>query len=109
MVFAKCTLDPVGQRSITNTLYLSSTKSSVVRCQLLLNLRQSVKTLDICGEWGSNVEATLEMQSGNVYMQARASQKRLSALQVALTSPVLPAAAFGPVLLRLPNLVNIFA
>lgn len=57
--------------------------------QLLLNLRQSVATLDICGEWGSNEEATLEMQSGAVYVQGRAPQNRLSALQVPILPPPL--------------------
>ena len=50
--------------------------------QLLMNLRRSITTLDICGEWGGDREATLEMSLGDVYVQGRAPQKRLSALQV---------------------------
>jgi len=50
--------------------------------QLLKNLRQSVATLQICGEWGSgNDDATLEMSTDRVWMQGRAPQKRLTALQ----------------------------
>lgn len=46
------------------------------------NLRQSVATLQICGEWGSaNDDATLEMSTDRVWMQGRAPQKRLTALQ----------------------------
>ncbi len=47
-----------------------------------MNLRRSITTLDICGEWGGDREATLEMSLGSVYVQGRAPQKRLSALQV---------------------------
>ena len=55
--------------------------------QLLKNLRQSVATLQICGEWGSgNDDATLEMSTDSVWMQGRAPQKRLTALQVRAVS-----------------------
>lgn len=50
--------------------------------QLLKNLRRSVTTLDICGQWGEKGdEATLEMETKRVWMQGRAPQKRLSTLQ----------------------------
>jgi hypothetical protein len=53
--------------------------------KLLRNLRHSVTTLQICGEWGEGQhetdEATLEMKTERVWMQGRAPQKRLSALQ----------------------------
>ncbi|CAL5220304.1 g2292 [Coccomyxa viridis] len=50
--------------------------------KLMKNLRQSVATLQICGEWGSaNDDATLEMSTDRVWMQGRAPQKRLTALQ----------------------------
>ena len=53
--------------------------------QLLTNLRRSVATLDICGEWGTgskaNDEAALEVKTDRVWMEGRAQQKRLSALQ----------------------------
>lgn len=53
--------------------------------QLLKNLRQSVATLQICGEWGSaNDDATLEMSTQRVWMQGRAPQKRLTALQASV-------------------------
>ena len=52
-----------------------------------MNLRRSITTLDICGEWGGDREATLEMSLGDVYVQGRAPQKRLSALQVPSASP----------------------
>ena len=56
--------------------------------QLLKNLRQSVATLDICGEWGTgdsaNDEAALEVKSDRIWMEGRAQQRRLSALQVSL-------------------------
>ncbi|KAK9829283.1 hypothetical protein WJX72_004934 [[Myrmecia] bisecta] len=51
----------------------------------LRNLRRSIATLDICGEWGTgraeSDEATLEVSTERVWMQGRAPQKRLSALQ----------------------------
>ena len=51
--------------------------------QLLRNLRQSVATLQICGEWqGEKEEAMLEMATERVWVQGRAPQKRLAALQV---------------------------
>ena len=53
--------------------------------QLLKNLRQSVATLQICGDWaqqGSGQDAVLEMATERVWVQGRASQKRLMALQV---------------------------
>jgi len=58
--------------------------------QLLMNLRRSVATLQICGEWRSenDEDATLEIATDRVWMQGRAPQKRLTALQV---SPILPA------------------
>lgn len=53
--------------------------------KLLKNLRRSVATLDICGEWGTgskaNDEAALEVKTDRVWMEGRAQQKRLSALQ----------------------------
>lgn len=50
--------------------------------QLLKNLRQSVATLQICGEWGSGKdEATLQMSTERVWMQGRVPQKRLTTLQ----------------------------
>ena len=50
--------------------------------QLLKNLRRSVATLDICGEWGTaDDEAALEVKTDRVWMEGRAQQKRLSALQ----------------------------
>lgn len=56
--------------------------------QLLKNLRRSVTTLDICGEWGTgdsaNDEAALEVKTHRIWMEGRAQQKRLSALQVSL-------------------------
>ena len=57
-------------------------EQSLAVAQLLMNLRRSITTLDICGEWGGEREATLEMSHGHVYVQGRAPQKRLSALQV---------------------------
>ena len=54
--------------------------------QLLKNLRQSIATLEICGEWGTgqraNDDASLEVRTERVWMEGRAQQKRLSALQV---------------------------
>lgn len=54
--------------------------------QLLKNLRRSVATLDVCGEWGTgdsaNDEAALEVRTDRIWMEGRAQQKRLSALQV---------------------------
>jgi hypothetical protein len=42
-----------------------------------------VSTLQICGEWRADDEdATLEMSAGHVWVQGRAPQKRLTALQV---------------------------
>ena len=53
--------------------------------QLLKNLRQSVATLQICGEWGSGKdEATLQMSTERVWMQGRVPQKRLTTLQAML-------------------------
>ena len=56
--------------------------------QLLKNLRRSVATLDICGEWGTgdsaDDEAALEVKTDRVWMEGRAQQRRLSALQVSL-------------------------
>lgn len=53
--------------------------------KLLKNLRRSVTTLDICGEWGTgdraDDEAALEVKTDRVWMEGRAQQKRLSALQ----------------------------
>ena len=50
--------------------------------QLLKNLRQSVATLQICGEWGAGKEeATLQMSTERVWMQGRVPQKRLTTLQ----------------------------
>ena len=47
-----------------------------------MNLRQSVATLQICGEWqGEKQEAMLEMSTERVWVQGRAPQKRLAALQ----------------------------
>ena len=66
-----------------------------VKCmlQLLKNLRRSVTTLDICGEWGTgdsaNDEAALEVKTDRVWMEGRAQQKRLSALQVSLPASAL--------------------
>ena len=59
--------------------------------QLLKNLRQSVATLQICGEWGSGKEeATLQMSTERVWMQGRVPQKRLTTLQAsALLCPPL--------------------
>lgn len=55
----------------------------VLVAQLLKNLRRSVATLQICGEWrAENEDATLEMSTQRVWVQGRAPQKRLSALQV---------------------------
>lgn len=52
--------------------------------QLLKNLRQSVATLQICGEWGAGKEeATLQMSTERVWMQGRVPQKRLTTLQAA--------------------------
>ena len=57
--------------------------------QLLKNLRQSVATLQVCGDWaqqGANgQDAVLEMATERVWVQGRASQKRLIALQVRLS------------------------
>lgn len=54
--------------------------------QLLKNLRRSVATLDVCGEWGTgdsaNDEAALEVRTDRIWMEGRAQQKRFSALQV---------------------------
>ena len=45
-------------------------------------------TLQICGEWGSgNDDATLEMSTERVWMQGRAPQKRLTALQARNATP----------------------
>lgn len=50
--------------------------------KLLKNLRRSVATLDICGEWGTaDDEAALEVRTDRIWMEGRAQQKRLSALQ----------------------------
>lgn len=50
--------------------------------QLLMNLRRSVTTLDVGGEWGQEGdEATLQMETERLWMQGRAPQKRLSVLQ----------------------------
>ncbi|KAL3161786.1 hypothetical protein ABBQ38_008880 [Trebouxia sp. C0009 RCD-2024] len=53
--------------------------------KLLKNLRRSVTTLEICGEWGTgdsaNDEAALEVKTDRIWMEGRAQQKRLSALQ----------------------------
>ena len=50
--------------------------------QLLKNLRRSIATLQICGEWGSGKdEATLQMSTERVWMQGRVPQKRLTTLQ----------------------------
>lgn len=51
--------------------------------QLLRNLRQSVATLEVCGEWDKEdtAEATLEMSTPRIWMQGRAPQRRLSVLQ----------------------------
>ena len=54
--------------------------------QLLKNLQRSIQTLEICGEWNvggqDEAEATLEMRTDRIWMQGRAPQKQLSALQV---------------------------
>lgn len=54
--------------------------------QLLRNLRHSVATLEILGEWGTGAraedEAALELKTDRIWMEGRAQQKRLSALQV---------------------------
>ena len=45
-------------------------------------------TLQICGEWGSgNDDATLEMSTERVWVQGRAPQKRLTALQARNATP----------------------
>ncbi|KAK9833755.1 hypothetical protein WJX74_005066 [Apatococcus lobatus] len=53
--------------------------------QLLKNLQRSIQTLEICGEWNvggqDEAEATLEMRTDRIWMQGRAPQKQLSALQ----------------------------
>ncbi|GMH40236.1 hypothetical protein BSKO_08140 [Bryopsis sp. KO-2023] len=70
--------------------------------QLLKNLRQSVATLEVCGEWDKEdtAEATLEMSTPRIWMQGRAPQRRLSVLQRLWSSrPVdgesLPGVAFS--------------
>ena len=54
--------------------------------QLLKNLRHSIATLDILGEWGTGArsedEAALELKTDRIWMEGRAQQKHLSALQV---------------------------
>ena len=56
--------------------------------QLLKNLQRSVATLDILGEWGTGAraedEAALELKTDRIWMEGRAQQKHLSALQVSL-------------------------
>ncbi|KAK9795502.1 hypothetical protein WJX73_010272 [Symbiochloris irregularis] len=51
--------------------------------QLLHNLRRSVATLQICGDWGASdgQDATLELSNESLWMQGRAPQKRLTVLQ----------------------------
>jgi hypothetical protein len=49
--------------------------------QLVRKLRQSVATLQVCGDWSEGQDATLEMATERVWVQGRASQKRLIALQ----------------------------
>lgn len=51
--------------------------------QVLQNLRQSVATLEVCGEWDQegSAEATLEMSTPRIWMQGRAAQRQLSVLQ----------------------------
>lgn len=55
--------------------------------QLLRNLKHSVATLQVhSGEWGvgsqERDEATLEVHTDRVWLQGRASQRRLARLQV---------------------------
>lgn len=61
--------------------------------QLLRNLRHSVTTLEILGEWGTGArsedEAALELKTDRMWMEGRAQQKRLSALQVCFTAIVM--------------------
>lgn len=46
-----------------------------------MEIRQGVATLDVQGEWGSDAsEAQLEMNTPTIWMQGRASQKRLALL-----------------------------
>ena len=86
-----------------------SAESCVLPLQLLMNLRRSITTLDICGEWGGDREATLEMSLGNVYVQGRAPQKRLSALQVYFPSCSLQLDAAQARAVRLQRLYYLLA
>ena len=64
---------------------------SHVRLQLLRNLKHSVATLQVSGEWGTGSqerdEATLEVHTDRVWLQGHASQRRLARLQVRAGSP----------------------
>ncbi|EIE22653.1 hypothetical protein COCSUDRAFT_66327 [Coccomyxa subellipsoidea C-169] len=78
--------DPKGYTAIiaSDTWSMAVTKSEYDDfVKLLKNLRRSVATLQICGEWRSenDEDAMLEMSTQRVWMQGRAPQKRLTALQ----------------------------
>ena len=75
--------------------------------RLLANLRESVATLHVCGDWdGASEDAALEMSTPRVWVQGRAPAERLGSLQAAWgkgdggaagaagSSPPAPAAAF---------------
>lgn len=51
--------------------------------RVLQNLRKSVATLEICGEWDQegSAEATLEMSTPRIWMQGRAAHRQLTVLQ----------------------------
>ena len=65
---------------------LSAQHCMCLLLQLLKNLRRSIATLDILGEWGTGArsedEAALELKTDRIWMEGRAQQKHLSALQV---------------------------
>ncbi|CAL8470645.1 g10187 [Coccomyxa elongata] len=83
--YDKSPADPKSYTAIiaSDTWSMAVTKSEYDDfIKLLKNLRRSVATLQICGEWrAENEDAALEMSTQRVWVQGRAPQKRLSALQ----------------------------
>ncbi|CAK0782854.1 hypothetical protein CVIRNUC_006049 [Coccomyxa viridis] len=84
-----CIIVPVAQEEAADNFSVELTRheyddfiKASHRLHLLKNLRQSVATLQICGEWGAGKEeATLQMSTERVWMQGRVPQKRLTTLQ----------------------------